>query len=359
MQVSIRHLLEDPLAAIIPIALFLGAILAGLIVRRVLFRIIHQWAAHTESHLGVLITETLRGPILIWSFILGFHLAAATITFPPNYRTGIHNTLEFLWVLSFTVAASQFAGNAVRFYGGRGAGGQSVTSLTQKLAQLIVVALGMIWLLKVVFNMSLTPLVTAFGVGGLAVALALQDTLSNLFAGFYVSISRLVRIGDYIKLSSGEEGYVTDINWRCTTMRTGSNNMVVIPNNKLGTTIYTNFHLPEARMGMSVSFGVDRNSDIDHVEAVLLDEARATANVVKGLLADPPPSISFSPGPSDFSLIFQVNFQVASFGEQWDAQSELRKRIYKRLIKENISMPYPTRAVIVDSKSPAAPPEHG
>ena len=95
-------------------------------------------------------------------------------------------------------------------------GARSVTSLSQKLAQLVVMVLGLIWMLKVVFNTSLTPVLTAFGVGGLAVALALQDTLSNLFAGFYVSISHLVRIGDYIKLSSGEEGYVADINWRCT-----------------------------------------------------------------------------------------------------------------------------------------------
>ena len=228
-----------------------------------------------------------------------------------------------------------------------------MTSLTQKLAQLVVVALGLIWLLKVVFDMSLTPLVTAFGVGGLAVALALQDTLSNLFAGFYVSISRLVRIGDYIKLSSGEEGYVADINWRCTTMRTNGNNMIVIPNNKLGTTIYTNYYLPEPRMMMSVSFGVDNNSDLDRVEAVLLEETIACAGALEGLLSDPPPNIRFNPGPGDWSLVFQINFHVASFADQYLVQSELRKRLYKRLVKENISMPYPTKTVIVESKSPA------
>lgn len=354
MQVLLRQLLENPFTAIIPVAIFIATILGGLIVRRVLFRIVRQWAAHTESHLDVLVTDTLRGPILIWAVILAVHLAARTSTIPATYRLDIHDTLEFLWVLSFTVAASQFAGNAVRFYGSRGSGGQSVTSLTQKLAQLAVMALGLIWLLKVVFSLSLTPLITAFGVGGLAVALALQDTLSNLFAGFYVSISRLVRIGDYIKLSSGEEGYVDDINWRCTTMRTNGNNMIVVPNSKIGTTIYTNYYLPEPRMMMSVSFGVDYNSDLDRVESILLEETIAAAAAVDGLLSDPPPNIRFNPGPGDFSLVFQVNFYVASFSDQYLAQSELRKRLYKRLVKENINMPFPTKTVIVESKSPGA-----
>ena len=70
-------------------------------------------------------------------------------------------------------------------------------------------------------HVSIAPILTALGVGGLAVALALQDTLSNLFAGFYVAVAGQVRLGDYIvKLDTGEEGYVTDISWRTTTIRT-------------------------------------------------------------------------------------------------------------------------------------------
>ncbi len=354
MQVLIKHLVENPFAVIIPVAIFVGTLLAGLIVRRVLFRIAKEWSTSSESQLDLLVTETLRGPILIWTLILGLHFANEASRLPVAYQRPIHTTLMFLWALSFTVAASQFAGYAIRFYGNSATGARSVTSLSQKLAQLTVLALGLIWMLKVVFNTSLTPVLTAFGVGGLAVALALQDTLSNLFAGFYVSISRLMRIGDYIKLSTGEEGYVTDINWRCTTMRTNGNNMIVVPNNKIGTTIFTNYYLPEPRMGMSVTFGVDNNSDIDQVEAILLDETNLATGVLDGLLSEPAPSIRFNPGPGDFSLGFQVNFHVATFSDQYLVQSELRKRLYKRLLKENINMPFPTKTVIVESKPPAA-----
>ncbi|HKD06031.1 MAG TPA: mechanosensitive ion channel family protein [Bryobacteraceae bacterium] len=351
VQVLLKHLVENPVEFILPAALLIVSVIGGFIVRRILFRIVRQWATRSESHLDVLIIDTLRGPIIIWALIFGVHVAIGNTRLPTQYQKEIHTALQFLWVLSFTIAATHFAGNAVRYYGAR-SGAQSVTSLTQKVAQLVVLALGIIWLFKVVFDMSLTPVITAFGVGGLAVALALQDTLSNLFAGFYVSISHLVRLGDYIKLSTGEEGYVTDINWRCTTIRTGSNNMTVIPNNKLGTTIYTNYNLPDGRMGLSISFGVASDTDIERMEAILLDEAKASAADIAGLMVDPPPSVFFTPG--EWSLNFQLNFSVSQFGDQFPVQSQLRKRIYKRLLKESIRMPLPTKAVVVESKSASA-----
>jgi small-conductance mechanosensitive channel len=354
MHPLLAQIARDPFHLLVPLAYLTGTLVAGFIVRRVVFRASRTWAARTNSHLDVLIEESLRGALLIWALILGLHLANENSNLPVRYQRQIHTFLEFLWVLSLTIAASRFAGNVVRFYGGRVTGAQSVTSLTQKLAQLIVLAVGTVWLLKVVFDMSLTPVITTLGVGGLAVALALQDTLSNLFAGFYVSISRLVRIGDYIKLSSGEEGYVTDINWRCTTMLTLANNMVVIPNSKLGTTIYTNYYLPEPSMELSVSFGVAGDNDIDRVEAILLEESKAAAGHIEGMLADPAPNIRFSPGPGDSGLAFQVNFHVSTFADQHRVMSELRKRLYKRLVKEKIGMAVPTRTIIVESKSPAA-----
>lgn len=343
-------MLKDPFALAVPMVWLLATIVVGLILRSVLFRVVRRWAARTQSNLDVLIAETLRGPIVLWSIILGLHLATQNSEISRAYLRYFPKTLAVLWIASLTIAMTRFVGNSVRFYGGHLTGAQSVTSLTQKLAQLAVVVMGLAWLLRV-FDVSLTPIITTLGVGGLAVALALQDTLSNLFAGFYVSISGLVHIGDYIKLNTGEEGYVADINWRCTTMRGASNNLVIVPNNKLGQAIYTNYNLPDNRIGMSVSFGVGYDSDVDRVEKILLDEAVGAANEIQGMLADPAPSILFSPGPGDWALLFQVNFNVRDFGAQYLVQSELRKRIYKRLSAEGISMPFPTRTVVLEQKT--------
>ena len=106
-------------------------------------------------------------------------------------------------------------------------------------------------------------MLTALGVGGLAVALALQDTLGNLFAGLQIVASKQVRPGDYLLLESGQEGSVTDIAWRYTTLRTQSNNLVVVPNAKLGQSIITNFQLPDQPLSVIIEFGVAYSSDLE------------------------------------------------------------------------------------------------
>jgi small-conductance mechanosensitive channel len=340
------QLLRDPFELLVPLALLGGAIIGGLIVRAILLRILRAWTAGADRNLDRIVADSLRGPIVIWALILGLHLATQNSEIPRVYLKYVPRTLAVLWILSLTIAMTRLAGSAVHFYGGRVTGAQSVTSLTRKLAQLAVVALGIASLLRV-FDVSLTPILTTLGVGGLAVALALQDTLSNLFAGFYVSISGLVHIGDYIKLNTGEEGYITDINWRCTMMRGTSNNLVVVPNSKLGQAIYTNYSMPDRRIGMSVSFGVDYESDVARVERILLEEATAATAQVEGLLAEPAPSVLFNPGPGDSALVFQVNCNVADFAAQGRVQSELRKRLFSRLKTEGINMPFPTRTVLL------------
>ena len=346
---SLRQmLLTNPWELILPCLLFAGTVLAGFLLRRILFASVRSWARRTNSRLDTFITEGLNTPILIWAVILGAHVATQNSDIPDKILRHIPRTLEVLWLVSLMLAAAHLAGNMVKFYGSRVTGEQAVTSLTQKLAQVVVVVIGVIWILKVVFDFSLTPVLTTLGVGGLAVALALQDTLSNLFAGFYTSMSGLIRIGDYIKLNTGEEGFVVDINWRSTTIRAMANNLIVVPNAKLGQAIFTNFSLPEPRMGISLFFNVGYESDIDQVERILLEEALAAADEIPSLLTDPPPAVHFTPGPGDFSLGFQLNVNVSEFAKQFSVQGKLRKRIFRRLVAEGITFPYPTRRLLLD-----------
>ena len=125
-------------------------------------------------------------------------------------------------------------------------------------------------------GVSITPILTALGVGGLAVALALQDTLSNFFAGFYIMMAGQIRVGDYVKLDSGEEGYVVDISWRSLTIRTLPNNIVVVPNSKVAQANVTNYSLPEKRMSLLIKVGVSYDSEPDQIERILVEEALAS-----------------------------------------------------------------------------------
>ncbi len=187
------------------------------------------------------------------------------------------------------------------------------------------------------------------GVGSVAIALALQDTLSNFFAGVYLRLDHPVRLSDYIKLESGEEGFVVERGWRSTRIKALSNNTIVVPNAKLASTIVTNFSLPDPHMSLLIPVSVNLNSDPDRVEKILVDEASKALETVPGLLRDSAPFVRFIPGFGQFSLDFTLICSVGNYVDQYLAQHELRKRIYKRFRDEGIEFPVPQRDVHVSS----------
>lgn len=199
---------------------------------------------------------------------------------------------------------------------------------------LFVVAGGMILLDNL--GVSLAPLLTTLGIGSLAVAIGLQDTLGNFFAGLYLKADRPIDVGHYVRLESGQEGIVDRIGWRSTQIRTLENSTVVVPNSKLAQTIITNFDLPGGSISLQIPVGVSYESDPDRVEQILVDEVKRAQGKVGGLLDDPEPFVRFIPGFGDRSLEFTLICRVGRFVDQFLVQHELRKRILKRLAQEGI-----------------------
>src|SRR5205814_1502896 len=178
-----------------------------------------------------------------------------------------------LWVASLTLMCMRITRNMVRFYGNQVPGALPVTTLTQNLAQILVLILGALVILAP-FIRRLAPILTALGVGGLAVALALQDTLSNLFAGIHLLADKPIRVGDYVRLSAENvEGHVVDVGWRSTRLRMLQNNVVVVPNKRVAESIITNYDLGETRMAVLIRVRVDYDADAELVERLLVDEA--------------------------------------------------------------------------------------
>ena len=344
MNVILEMLNRNWQALVVPAGLFLAVVAAGWIARRVTFRLLTGWAKKSQHQLDDILIETLHGPFMLWVAILGIHIATQSSELPARITALTAKALLVLWIVSLTIAAARLAGALVRHYGKRASSALPVTTLTQSLASLAVATMGILIQLDAL-SIPVTPILTALGVGGLAVALALQDTLSNLFAGFYVSLAGQVRVGDYIKLDSGEEGYVTDISWRSTALRALANNLIVMPNSKLAQAIVINYNLPEQRMSLLVPIGVSYDCDPDHVERVLIEEALAGAGVIPGLLAEPKPFVRFIPGFGDSSLDFTLICQVKEFVDQYPVQHELRKRIFNRFRREGIEIPFPIRTV--------------
>jgi small-conductance mechanosensitive channel len=196
-----------------------------------------------------------------------------------------------------------------------------------------------------VLGIHITPILTALGLGGLALALALQDTLSNPFAGVHLLADRPIRVGDYVKIAETVEGHVVDIGWRSTRARMLQNTVVVVPNKKVAESVIVNYNMPEPRLALTIRVSVSYKSDVEKVERALVDEAARAAADVAGLLAEPAPLARLIPGFGDSSLYFTLVCQVRSFADQFPVQHEHRKPILRRLRAEGIEIPYPTRAV--------------
>jgi small-conductance mechanosensitive channel len=353
-----RLIAENPAELIWPIVIFALTFAAGWVVRHLILKALRAWTARSQSRAGQVLTEVLAGPALIWAVILAAHVAIQSSDLPARFTERGAQVLYFLVMASITLMLTRLAGNLVRYYGDQIPGALPVTTLSQNLAQIAVLILGVVLVLDH-YDYSIKTILTALGIGGLAVALALQDTLSNLFAGFYVAVARQIRLGDYIKLNTGEEGYVSDIGWRSTTIRSLNSNMIIVPNAKLAQAIVTNYYLPEKRMSASLQVGVSYRSDPDQVEKVLLEIAVQGTRDIPGMLAAPAPSVAFDPGFGESSLGFTVSFFVAEFVNQFSVRNELKKRIFRRFRQEEIEIPFPTRIIHLEGQSDTKPTARG
>jgi small-conductance mechanosensitive channel len=335
-QHLMKYLVENWTEFVWPAAIFVAVVAVGSLFRRVMFNRLERWAATTRTQIDNILIDSLHGPFLLWVLILAIHLAAEYSDLPRGVTRWSAKILLALWILSLTLVLSKLSGRLVRLYSTKLEGALPVGTLTQVLASLVVGILGFLTLLQMVFEVDIKAILAALGIGGLAVALALQDTLSNLFAGFYVSVARQIRIGDFVKIDAGQSGYVQDIGWRSTTLRELGGNLIFIPNNKLAQSIVTNYNLPHRPVGISVTVPVTYDSDPNQVERLLTEVGAGAVEQVPGLLKEPAPSAKFIPGFGKTSMDFTLDCQVAEFADQFLVQHELRKRIYQRFREEGV-----------------------
>jgi len=329
---------------LVPLVIAVVSAAALFIVRGIVFRGLHKWAGRTETRMDDIIISAFRFPSIYWCVALGLFIGVVASDLGDEYTYYFSKAIYIILIVSVTLAAANLAGKIFRNYVQRSTLPIPTTGLAYGILKGTILVIGFLITLTVL-GISITPLITALGVGGLAVALALQDTLANLFSGIHVLMEQSIRVGDFIKLESGEQGYVEDITWRTTRIRMLPNNMVVIPNSKLAQSIVTNYYLPEKRMSLLISIGVSYAADPEKVEEILVDEAKKAVGEIPGLLGDPEPFVRFIPGFGDSSLDFTLICQVQEFVDQYFAQHDLRKRIFRRFREEGIEIPFPHRTV--------------
>lgn len=331
---------------LIPVVIALLSSAALYIIRGIAFRLLHRWAERTETKIDDIVIGSFKVPSIYWCIAIGLYAGVAVSELPERYVFYFSKAIHVVVIFSITIATANLSGKIFRNYIQRSELPIPTTGLAYGILKGTIIILGLLIILSIL-GISITPLITALGVGGLAVALALKDTLANLFAGIHILVEKSIRVGDFIRLETGQEGYVEDITWRTTRIRMLPNNMVIIPNSKLAQSIVINYHLPEKRMSLQIPISVSYSSDPDKVEEVLLEEVKKATGEIPGLLEEPAPSVKFIPGFGESSLEFTLTCYVQEFTNQYPVQHELRKRILRRFKDEGIEIPYPHRIVYI------------
>ncbi|ABK98770.1 mechanosensitive ion channel family protein [Pelobacter propionicus] len=214
--------------------------------------------------------------------------------------------------------------------------------VAEKLALLLLMGTALIIILKH-FNYDIFSVVTALGIGSLAIGLAAKDTLAHMISGFTLMLDRPFRIGDRIQLAGGQTGDVLDIGLRSTKIMTLSNQQLVIPNSELCNSMLTNLAAPDVRAKGRINIGVAYGSDVERVKRVLVD----TALAVDDVLADPPPE-AFFVAFGDSSLSMALFFWVESYEILFTTTDRINSLILRRFADNAIEIPFPTRTVIME-----------
>ena len=334
-----------PPQVVVPLFLFALLLIAAL-VARLTGRLTSRWLQGTSaSRRSDDSVPNLALPIAAAVLTGGFLLVLPELPLPARLAKWTLSVLSITLVLSCALVLARIAVAGVSEYAARNPSVSPALGVARVTVRVVFGVLALLMALQTL-GVPVTPLLTTLGIGSLAVALALQDTLANFFAGLYLLADRPVRAGDYIKIqdnTGGQEGYVDAIGWRSSRLRTLRNNIVIVPNQKLSQAVLTNYHLPLPQMAMGVAIAVSYDADPEAVEAALLDEIQhASAEIPE--IAEGRASVSLTQ-LGDSAMTFECGVTVRNFESQGRAAHELRKRLLARLRQEGMEIPYPQRVI--------------
>jgi small-conductance mechanosensitive channel len=308
-----------------------------------LMRFLRKRAERTHHLFSEIIESALGIPLVVFLLAMGFHFFIDAAPFPPKWIRYSNALLILLFILSGYLFLDRLIVEVLRRYSKKVDLVASSAGVIKTLYRIII--LGFVFLIILDrLKITITPFLASLGIGGLVVALALQDTLANFFSGIYIFFDKPIRIGDYIMLESGQEGYVTQIGWRNTRIRMLPNNIVIVPNAKLVSSQITNFYLPETEMAVLVQVGVSYQSDLEKVERVTIDVARGVLQEVEGGVKEFEPFIRYHTF-SDFSINFTVILRAKEYVNKFLITHEFIKRLHRRYQSEGIEIPFPIRTV--------------
>jgi small-conductance mechanosensitive channel len=325
--------------------LLLSAVLAWLINYLAQYVGRRLTANKPESTLSITIEGAVR-PIIVLVLAEGVILALGSISALQSWHDELLKAAIGAVIIMITYGIARTAGSLLDWQLSKTRGrakkqlDAGVASFLKRMAQLIIYAVGLLIFLDYL-GIPISPLIAGLGIGGLAVALALQPTLGNFFASIQIFSDRVARVGDYIELDGNINGYVVDIGWRSTRIRTPYNNTVIIPNSKFAESLITNYNSPNTALAVLVYCGVSYDSDLARVKDIVTEVANEI-NQMDEAVKNFEPWIAFD-NFGESNIVFWVWMQAKDRLASFRLKSELIMRLHQRFKQEGITINYPVR----------------
>ncbi len=308
--------------------------------------------AKTETSLDDEVLKAINGPLQVFVIACGIYLAFATLNNLPGLLSdnlAVLLTIALIYIGAYLL--SNLAGGIINWYKVDIAP-KTGSDLDDVLMPFLGKAVGIIVFILAtlmaltVLHVEITPLIATLGVGGIAVALAAQELLSNVFGAIAILSDRPYKIGDRIQVSDGMVGDVVEIGLRSTRIKTMDSRLIVIPNSDISKSDIINYSLPDAKARFDIKVGVSYDADIEKASGVLLDIARST----EGVLGDPAPKV-YVKDLGNFSVNLLMHVWVKDYKLSWEVPDHIYRETLKRFAVEKISIPYPTTSVILDRQN--------
>ena len=345
-NVTIQAFIYAPVVYFIWVSILLS-------IKKLIFVRVERFAGRTSSKLDDILLSALNFPLVLLIFVSGIFIVERISPIQSDseifkyFLVGFRTTT----VIAIILFLDKLFTNLISTYSLKIEILKASGGVARTVVRIIVISLGLLILLDS-FGVSITPILASLGIGSLAVALALQPTLENFFSGIQIIIDKPVQLGHFIKLESGEEGYVEKLGWRSTWIRMLPNNVVVIPNKVLVNSRILNYYYPQTEMAVLVQVGVHYGSDLKKVERVTIEVGKEVMREVKGGVPEFEPFIRYHTFNSS-SIDFTVILRAKEFVDNYLVKHEFIKKLQERYAKEGIVIPFPIRAINYDQEKAA------
>jgi MscS family membrane protein len=344
--------LLQQLGTVDPIIVSAGLIVASFILAIVVLAFVklltRLLASRTKTEFDDKLLESVQKPLFRLIIVGGFYLAVLNLGLDSavvDVSLKLILTFAYLVLTLFIADALNITVN----YGLRELTKKTDNTLDDeiipifhKTALVVIWAFGLIMILGA-WGVDIGPFLAGLGIAGLAISFALQNTLSNVFAGVSLIIDKTFKIGDKIQLDSGEVGVIHEISLRSTRVRTYDNEIIIIPNSVLAQAKIKNYTQPDLKLRVVVPFSVEYGNDPEQVIPLI---EKAIKKNVKGILKKPTVSVIFTTMGAS-SIDFSARFWVENYGDAYAKKLEANDLIYNTLNKAKIGIPFPTQTIYV------------